>query len=74
MKAALFVGGWEGHTPTHFSDWYKALLEDNGFSVDVYDTLDPQDRRGVPAILPIWTSSLRSGHRPARATRRNSAT
>ena len=30
MKAALFVGGWEGHAPTDFADWYKALLEENG--------------------------------------------
>ena len=34
MKAALFVGGWEGHTPTHFADWYRDLLTDNGFEVD----------------------------------------
>jgi len=38
MKAVLFVGGWEGHAPTRFGDWYKALFEENGFDVDVYDT------------------------------------
>ena len=39
MKAALFVGGWEGHAPTDFADWYKTLLEANGFEVVVFDTL-----------------------------------
>lgn len=65
MKAALFVGGWEGHTPTHFSDWYEALLKENGFEVDVYDTLAPLERPSELAdldlITPIW-SSARSGH------------
>ncbi len=65
MKAVLFVGGWEGHTPTHFSDWYEALLRDNGFSVTVYDTMEPlerpEDLADVDLITPIW-SSARSGH------------
>jgi len=41
MKAVLFVGGWQGHAPTAFADWYKELLEQNGFDVDVYETLAP---------------------------------
>ena len=66
MKAALFVGGWEGHAPTHFSDWYAALLKETGFAVDVYDTLAPLEAperlADVDLITPIW-SSARSGHR-----------
>jgi len=66
MKAALFVGGWEGHTPTHFSDWCKALLQDNGFVVDVHETLEPlatpEQLSDVDLIVPIW-SSARSGHK-----------
>ena len=66
MKAALFVGGWEGHAPSEFSDWYAALLRDNGFEVDIHDTLAPLDRPGdladLDLITPIW-SSARSGHR-----------
>ena len=66
MKAALFVGGWEGHNPSAFSDWYAALLRENGFEVDIYDTLEPlerpQDLADVDLITPIW-SSARSGHR-----------
>lgn len=66
MKAALFVGGWQGHAPTDFAKWYQDLLEANGFAVDVYDTLDPlerpQDLSDLDLITPIW-SSARSGHR-----------
>lgn len=66
MKAVLLVGGWEGHAPTAFADWYKALLEDNDFQVDVYDTMAPLERPAdlsdVDLITPIW-SSARSGHR-----------
>lgn len=67
MKAALFVGGWEGHRPTDFSDWCRDLLATDGFSVDIHDTLDPLARpetlADVDLIVPIW-SSARSSHRP----------
>ena len=66
MKAALFVGGWEGHAPTAFADWYQELLQENGFDVVVYDTLEPLERpenlADLDLITPIW-SSARSGHR-----------
>lgn len=67
MKAALFVGGWEGHKPTDFSDWCEDLLKIEGFDVDVYDTLDPladpASLADVDLIVPIW-SSARSSHQP----------
>lgn len=67
MKAALFVGGWEGHSPTNFSDWCEALLRDEDFDVDVYTTLaplaDPTSLADIDLIVPIW-SSARSAHRP----------
>jgi type 1 glutamine amidotransferase len=65
MKAALFVGGWEGHTPSHFAEWYRDLLDAIGFEVDIYDTLEPLERpddlADLDLITPIW-SSARSGH------------
>lgn len=66
-KAALFVGGWEGHRPEVFRDWAARLLGDEGFEVVTYDTLEPlaePDRLSdVDLIVPIW-SSARSSHRP----------
>jgi type 1 glutamine amidotransferase len=65
-KAALFVGGWEGHDPSAFADWCADLLRTEGFTVDVYDTLrplaDPDTLTDVDLIVPIW-SSARSGHK-----------
>ena len=65
MKAARFVGGWEGHAPTTFAAWYKALLEENGFHVDVYDTMKPlerpEDLSNLSLIKLIWSSAC-SGH------------
>ncbi|SPJ22710.1 ThuA domain-containing protein [Palleronia abyssalis] len=67
MKAALFAGGWEGHDPSAFADWCKALLEDDGAEVRIHDSLsplaDPDGLRDVDLIVPIW-SSARSAHRP----------
>ena len=65
MKAALFVGGWEGHTPTDFGDWCEALLRQQGFEVVTHNTLaplaDPEGMADVDLIVPIW-SSARSSH------------
>ncbi len=65
MKAALFVGGWEGHAPSDFGDWCADLLRDNGCTVQVFDTLEPlaapDTLSDVDLIVPIW-SSARSSH------------
>ena len=67
MKAALFVGGWEGHSPTHFGDWCRDLLRDEGFDVEIHDTFaalaTPEKMADIDLIVPIW-SSARSSHRP----------
>lgn len=65
MKAALFVGGWEGHTPTDFGDWCESLLKQQGFEVVTHNTLAPLANPGamsdVDLIVPIL-SSARSSH------------
>ena len=70
-KAALFVGGWEGHKPQDFCDWAVELLESEGFEVMSYDTLaplaDPENLADVDLIVPIW-SSARSSHKKSSAT------
>lgn len=66
MKAAIFAGGWEGHSPHEFSEWYAKLLDENGFEVVLHNTLEPleypDELSDIDVITPIW-SSARSGHR-----------
>jgi uncharacterized protein len=41
MKKALMVwGGWEGHEPLQCVRIFAPLLEEAGFAVDIFDTLD----------------------------------
>ena len=59
-KSALFVwGGWDGHTPKESTDLFASLLEQSGFQVDIYDTLDifldAEKLRAVDLIVPVWT-------------------
>jgi type 1 glutamine amidotransferase len=40
-KKALFVwGGWEGHEPKQCVDIFAPILEQDGYSVEVHDSLD----------------------------------
>ena len=39
-KAWVIQGGWDGHEPTLTSKRFAALLEKNGFSATIFDTLD----------------------------------
>ena len=49
MKSALIVwGGWEGHEPKQCVDIFAPYLEEQGFEVEVSDTLDAYlDEAGV---------------------------
>lgn len=71
MNAMLFVGGWQGHAPHDFADWATQLLQEEGFTVTVMDTLepltDPATMRDIDLIVPIW-SSARSSHQPEFGT------
>jgi type 1 glutamine amidotransferase len=41
MKSALFVcGGWEGHEPERCAAIFAPYLEENGYEVEISDTLD----------------------------------
>jgi len=60
MKKALLVqGGWDGHDPVGVSMLFKEILETEGFSVQIHDSLnpfaDPVLLSGVDLIVPIWT-------------------
>jgi len=60
MKKALIVqGGWEGHEPDQVAGVFQKLLQENGFRVEISDTLDAfldtERLRSLHLIIPIWT-------------------
>jgi type 1 glutamine amidotransferase len=60
MKKALIVyGGWEGHEPKQCVDIFAPILADDGFDVELSDTLDAYlDRdqmHSLSLIVPVWT-------------------
>jgi type 1 glutamine amidotransferase len=60
MKSALFVcGGWEGHEPERCAAIFAPYLEENGYEVEISDTLDSyldeEKMRALALIVPIWT-------------------
>ncbi len=60
VKRALIVqGGWQGHEPLQVSEIFAKLLETEGFSVEVSDTLDAfldvKSLKKLDLIVPLWT-------------------
>ncbi len=60
MKKALVVqGGWDGHEPVQVSDRFVHLLKQEGFSVELSDTLDAfldvEKLKQLHLIVPVWT-------------------
>lgn len=59
-KKALFVwGGWEGHEPKKGVDLFAPFLEQQGYEVEISDTLDTYlDKEKMSAlslVVPVWT-------------------
>jgi type 1 glutamine amidotransferase len=58
-KALIVHGGWDGHRPSQVADLYRRVLTEDGFSVEVADTLDAfkDEARllGLDLIIPHWT-------------------
>jgi len=59
-KQALIVwGGWDGHEPRQVAEIFRRVLADDGFTVDVSDTLDAfadeAKLRKLNLIVPVWT-------------------
>lgn len=60
MKKALIVwGGWEGHEPRQVAEIMAGALRENGFAVELADTLDAfldEDKlKQLDLIVPHWT-------------------
>jgi uncharacterized protein len=59
-KQALIVwGGWDGHQPEEVAGIFGDVLREEGFDVEVSDTLDSfrdaQRLASVDLIVPVWT-------------------
>lgn len=60
MKKALIVyGGWDGHEPQQVAEYFKTILEENNFSVELSDTLSSFENSDklldLDLIVPVWT-------------------
>ena len=60
QRNALIVwGGWDGHQPKQVADIFARVLRDEGFGVEVRDTLDAFLQRetlmNLSLIVPVWT-------------------
>ena len=58
-KALIVWGGWDGHQPRQVADLLAKVLEQDGFTVEVRDTLDAfadeAKMMGLNLIVPVWT-------------------
>ncbi|QOV11411.1 ThuA domain-containing protein [Viridibacillus arvi] len=59
-KQALIVwGGWNGHQPEEVADICGSVLREEGFQVEISDTLDSfrdaERLASVDLIVPVWT-------------------
>ena len=66
MKKALIVwGGWNGHEPKQCADIFEPYLKEQGFQVEVSNTLDSYldeaKMKSLSLIVPIWTMGAITG-------------
>jgi type 1 glutamine amidotransferase len=59
-KRALVVwGGWEGHQPRQVGELFRKVLVEDGFEVEISDTLDAfndgEKLKALNVIVPVWT-------------------
>jgi hypothetical protein len=59
MKNALIIwGGWDGHEPKQVAALFESVLENEGFEVQVSDTLEAlteADLSRFSLFVPVWT-------------------
>ena len=64
-KALIVWGGWDGHEPELVSARFDKILKEEGFKVDVSETLssydDPEKLKQYDLLVPVWTGGDLSG-------------
>lgn len=58
-KVLIFQGGWDGHEPQLVSKRFAGIMEKEGYTVEIYDTLDcladKEKLCGYDLIVACWT-------------------
>jgi uncharacterized protein len=58
-KALIVWGGWDGHQPKEVAELFRGVLSEEGFDVEVSNTLDAfadePKLMGLSLIVPVWT-------------------
>ncbi len=58
-KALIIWGGWDGHQPLKVAELFKRVLTEDGFAVELADSLeafkDDSKMSGLSLIVPVWT-------------------
>jgi len=58
-KALMVWGGWEGHEPEKCVNVFAPFLRENGFEVEISNTLDAyldaEKMKALSLIVPVWT-------------------
>ncbi|HVT91127.1 MAG TPA: ThuA domain-containing protein [Tepidisphaeraceae bacterium] len=58
-KALIVWGGWEGHQPKQVAEFFGGLLREEGFEIEISDSLGTFDDQAkllnLNLIVPIWT-------------------
>jgi type 1 glutamine amidotransferase len=61
-KALIVWGGWDGHQPKEVGELFANVLKEEGFEVEVSDTLDAyndgEKLKQLNLIVPIWTMGM----------------
>jgi type 1 glutamine amidotransferase len=58
-RALIVHGGWDGHDPKGFAEYYADVLRAEGFAVELSDSLDSlrdaDALQRLSLVVPIWT-------------------
>ncbi|MDR2525572.1 MAG: ThuA domain-containing protein [Oscillospiraceae bacterium] len=64
-QALIFWGGWDGHQPELVAKRFSGILENEGFTCEIYEGMDnlPVDRIGeFDLLVPVVTGSSMEGN------------
>jgi type 1 glutamine amidotransferase len=61
-KALIVWGGWDGHQPREVGALFARVLKEEGFEVELSDTVavfaDAGKLRALDLIVPVWTAGV----------------